>query len=53
MAQPVRVSRHAVLTFDTGTDKNRDQIIEISSQRSLADDSLRKTWRFAPNVPMT
>ena len=45
-----------LLIFDTETtrtDKDRDQIIELSIQQGLADNSPQKTWRIKPNVPIS
>jgi DNA polymerase-3 subunit epsilon len=45
-----------VLIFDcetTGTDKKRDQIIELCVQRGLEDDAPSQTWRFRPDVPIS
>jgi DNA polymerase-3 subunit epsilon len=45
-----------VLIFDcetTGTDKKRDQIIELCVQRGLEDDAPSRTWRFRPDVPIS
>jgi len=50
------MSAPAILIFDTettGTDKDRDQIIELSVQQGLADNSLQDTWRIKPDVPIT
>jgi len=46
----------SILIFDTettGTGKDRDQIIELSIQQGLTDDSPQKTWRIKPNVPIS
>ena len=45
-----------VVVFDTettGIDEDRDQIIELSIQQGLADDSSQKTWRIKPSVPIS
>lgn len=44
-----------VLLFDvetTGTDRRRDQIIELCLQHGLADDAPYQVWRFRPSVPI-
>jgi DNA polymerase-3 subunit epsilon len=44
---------HRILIFDvetTGTDKKRDQIIELCVQCGLEDDAPSRTWRFRPSV---
>lgn len=51
------MSAHAtsIIIFDTettGTNTERDQIIELSIQWGLKDDSPRKTWRIRPTVPI-
>ena len=50
------MSTAAMLIFDTettGTDKDRDQILELSIQQGLADNSPQKTWRTKPSVPIS
>ena len=46
----------SVVVFDvetTGTDRRRDQVIELCVQRGLDDDDApRRTWRFLPGVPI-
>jgi len=45
-----------LIVFDTettGTDKERDQIIELSIQQGLTDNSLQDTWRIKPSVPIS
>ena len=37
----------------TGMDPLRDQIIELSVQHGVADDSFQRTWRFKPEVPIS
>ena len=49
-------SDQKIIVFDTettGTDKDRDQIIELSIQPDLTDDSHQRTWRIKPNVPIS
>jgi DNA polymerase-3 subunit epsilon len=44
-----------VMVFDvetTGTDRRRDQVIELCMQFGLADDAPKRTWRFLPEVPI-
>ncbi len=44
-----------ILIFDvetTGTDKKRDQVIELCAQFGLGDEAPSKTWRIRPQVPI-
>jgi len=44
-----------VLVFDvetTGTDRRRDQVIELCVQHGLAGEGGTRTWRFRPSVPI-
>lgn len=44
-----------VLVFDvetTGTDKRRDQVIELCVQYGLGSGAPSRTWRFKPSVPI-
>lgn len=44
-----------VIVFDvetTGTDRRRDQVIELCVQMGLESDSKRRTWRIRPSVPI-
>lgn len=44
-----------VIVFDvetTGTDRRRDQVIELCVQLGLSDGSESLTWRFHPSVPI-
>lgn len=55
-AEPARAARndHEVLVFDvetTGTDKRRDQVIELCMQFGLEGPS--RTWRFRPSCPIS
>lgn len=56
VAAPVPVPREPrILVFDcetTGTDKRRDQIIELCVQDGLEDGAPSRTWRFYPAVPI-
>jgi len=48
-------SNHSCIIFateTTGTDTDRDQIIEFSVQQSLTDSSPPKTWRSKPGIPI-
>jgi DNA polymerase-3 subunit epsilon len=50
------VLEHDVLVFDvetTGTDKRRDQVIELCVQYGLEQDAPSRIWRFRPSVPMS
>jgi DNA polymerase III subunit epsilon len=45
----------AVIVFDvetTGTERQRDQVIELCVQFGLEEDARSRTWRFRPTVPM-
>jgi len=45
-----------ILVFDvetTGTDKKRDQIIELCVQRGLDDGAASRTWRFRPAIAIS
>lgn len=45
-----------IVVFDvetTGTDKSRDQIIELCVQFGVAEDAPAHTWRILPSVPMS
>jgi DNA polymerase-3 subunit epsilon len=45
----------SIIVFDvetTGTDRRRDQIIELCVQFGLGDDVASRTWRFKPSVPI-
>lgn len=58
LAQPVAAPRtdHGVLVFDvetTGTDKRRDQVIELCIQFGLEAGARSQTWRFRPTVPIS
>ncbi len=58
VAAPMSEKRteHGVLVFDvetTGTDRRRDQVIELCVQFGLADDAPSKTWRFKPAVSIS
>jgi DNA polymerase-3 subunit epsilon len=49
-------SNASLLVFDvetTGTDKRRDQVIELCVQFGVADGSPSRTWRFRPQVPIS
>ena len=51
----VAPARPRILIFDvetTGTDKKRDQVIELCVQSGLEDDAPSRTWRFRPSVPI-
>jgi DNA polymerase III subunit epsilon len=54
---PVEEKREPrILIFDcetTGTDKKRDQIIELCVQRGLDDDAPSRTWRFLPSIAIS
>ncbi len=55
VAPPVVRSEHAVLVFDvetTGTDRKKDQVIELCMQRGLSGTDY-KVWRFKPTAPMS
>ena len=44
-----------ILVFDcetTGTDRVRDQVIELCAQRGLGDAATSRVWRIKPNVPI-
>ena len=44
------------IVFDvetTGTDKRRDQIIELCAQFGVGDNATNKTWRFKPSVAIS
>lgn len=44
-----------ILVFDcetTGTDRVRDQVIELCIQTGLADDAPSRVWRLRPQVPI-
>jgi len=44
-----------ILVFDcetTGTDRVRDQVIELCVQRGLGDDAPNRVWRIKPSVPI-
>ncbi len=46
---------NSLLIFDvetTGLQRDRDQIIELALQASLAGDAPRRCWRFRPSVPI-
>jgi len=52
---PVAASatQEIVLVFDvetTGTDKRRDQVIELCVQRGLGAEATSRVWRFKPSV---
>ncbi len=50
---PDPVPDHSVLIFDvetTGTDKRKDQVIELCVQRGLGPDAISRVWRFKPSV---
>lgn len=52
---PVDLDDAGVLVFDvetTGTDKRRDQVIELCVQHGLGSASRTRTWRFLPSVPI-
>jgi len=40
-------------TETTGTDKDRDQVIELSIQQGLTGNPPQKTWRIKPKVPIS
>lgn len=45
-----------VIIFDvetTGTDRRRDQVIELCVQMGLESDSERRVWRMRPSVPIS
>lgn len=49
------MSEPKILVFDvetTGTDKQRDQVIELCMQFGLDDDAPNRTWRIKPLVEM-
>ena len=49
-------ARPSIMIFDvetTGTDKKRDQIIELCVQTGLEDDAPSRTWRFRPSVTIS
>lgn len=53
--RPLR-SDHGVLVFDvetTGTDKRRDQVIELCIQFGLDAGARSQTWRFRPTVAIS
>lgn len=53
---PVVPAAPRILIFDcetTGTDKKRDQIIELCVQRGLDDDAPSRTWRFKPTIAIS
>jgi DNA polymerase-3 subunit epsilon len=53
---PVERSDAGVLVFDvetTGTDKRRDQVIELCIQFGLDAGARSQTWRFRPTVPIS
>ena len=57
-AEPVAPVRpeEGVLVFDvetTGTDRRRDQVIELCIQFGLGDDARSRTWRFKPSVAIS
>ena len=44
-----------ILVFDcetTGTDRTRDQVIELCVQRGLEDDAPSQVWRIKPTAPI-
>jgi len=48
--------QEGVLVFDvetTGTDRRRDQVIELCIQFGLDDGAPSRTWRFKPSVPIS
>jgi DNA polymerase-3 subunit epsilon len=49
------VAGPVILVFDcetTGTDRVRDQVIELCVQRGLADNASSRVWRIRPSVPI-
>ncbi|MDB4961565.1 MAG: Exonuclease RNase and polymerase [Myxococcales bacterium] len=49
------VAGPVILVFDcetTGTDRVRDQVIELCVQRGLADNAPSRVWRIKPSVPI-
>ena len=53
-AQPIRGTQVLVLDVETtGTDRRRDQVIELCVQFGLDDDAPSQTWRFLPEVPIS
>ena len=54
-APPVRPER-GVIVFDvetTGTDRRRDQVIELCVQFGLAEGAAARTWRIKPDVAIS
>jgi DNA polymerase-3 subunit epsilon len=55
-AARVDLSDDGVLIFDvetTGTDKRRDQVIELCVQFGVREGARARTWRFLPQVPIS
>jgi DNA polymerase-3 subunit epsilon len=51
----IEASGPRILVFDcetTGTDRVRDQVIELCVQRGLAEDAPSQVWRIRPSVPI-
>lgn len=56
VAEAAARSDRGVLVFDvetTGTDRRRDQVIELCVQFGLGDGAESKTWRFKPAVAIS
>ncbi len=50
------MSRSRIIVFDvetTGTDRRRDQVIELCVQFGLEPSAERETWRVKPEVPIS
>lgn len=51
-----QVQTGRIIVFDvetTGTDRGRDQVIELCMQLGLGDNARSRTWRIKPSVPMS
>ncbi len=55
LPERAQLGDEGVLVFDvetTGTDKRRDQVIELCVQFGMGDTAHHRTWRFRPSVPI-